>query len=217
MTTKTEWLDWLEASADRLQERYRQAWTRLPLASQGRPEHADRRETASKPWSTIQPHIDRETREVVVHLELPQPHTVEADVRVIGATLAIAVLRCGSGIERAPTKDCYRRAIPLPPKVDPASAVHQVDGHELVIRMRQNGAKRRSSRSAASRSKAAMGTIEVGSGDQDMPSVAQGQASGAKAKAAPQRRAKRISGTTGQVTELPVGTARRNDRGGASD
>jgi hypothetical protein len=47
----------------------------------------------------------------VSSLELPEPHTDEAAVRVIGSTLAISVLRTGSHVERAPAQDCYSRAI----------------------------------------------------------------------------------------------------------
>ena len=53
------------ASADRLQQRYREAWTRLPHSGGS----ASRREDQGpepKRWSVIQPEIDREPSEVVV-------------------------------------------------------------------------------------------------------------------------------------------------------
>lgn len=141
---KTQWLDWVEASADRLQERYRQAWNRAPRGQRGmKPGEEPKR------WTAILPEIDRETRAVVVHLELPEPHTVEAEVRVINSTLSIAVLRTGSDIERAPAENCYRRAIPLPPRVDPKSATHKIHGDELVIRLRPRAARRRTAKSGA--------------------------------------------------------------------
>jgi HSP20 family molecular chaperone IbpA len=151
---KTQWLDWLEAGAGRLQERYREAWNRGPRASK---QASGAQEP--KQWSAIHPEIDRELREVVVHLELPEPHTVEAAVRVIGSTLAISVLRTGSHVERAPAQDCYRRAIPLPPKVNPESATHKIHGDELVIRLQPRVPKRRTTkpRSAAARESTAAG------------------------------------------------------------
>lgn len=163
MMTKTEWLDWLESSTDRLQERYREAWTRLPRRA--RRAQNDNLEPDSKPWCAIQHEIDREPREVVVHLELPAPHTVEADVRVIGSTLAIAVLRTGTNISRAPTEDCYRRAIPLPPRVDPGSAVHKIHGDELVIRMQPETAAqqaRPARASVATRRRRAAAEADIG-------------------------------------------------------
>lgn len=166
MTIKTDWLDWLEASAGRLQRRYRQGWARLPRNRARPADPAEPLGRPGKPWSAIVAHVERDPGEVVVHLDLPDPHTIEADVRVIDSTLAISVLRRGSGIGQARLEDCYRRAIPLPSEVDPGSTVHKVDGDELVIRMQPK-------------------------------------------RATPQKRSRR-SGTTAQVSKLPVGGARRD-------
>ncbi len=132
MMTKTGWLDWFDAARARLQQSYRDVWTRLP-----RNPKREQPTPESKRWSAIRPEIDRKQNFVEVHLELPQPHTVEANVQVIGSTLVITVLRQGSGIDGAPVKDCYRRSIPLPPGVDPRTAEHRVYGGEIVIRLRQ--------------------------------------------------------------------------------
>ncbi len=144
---KTQWLDWLEASRDRMNVRYRTLMTR----AWGEPEPEEPAEEPRR-WSTIHPAIDREDRGVVVHLELPEPHTVEANVRVIDSTLAITVLKSGEDLARAPAENCYRRAIPLPAQVDPRSATHQIDGDELVIRLRHPEPRRRSTRGRAAAS-----------------------------------------------------------------
>lgn len=133
MINKTSWLDWVEASRIRLQQGYRDAWSRLP-----RTPKREQPEPESRRWSTIRPEIDRKASFVEVHLELPQPHTAEADVQIIGSTLVITVLRQGSGIDTAPVKDCYRRSIPLPPGVDPGTAEYRVYGGEIVIRLQQD-------------------------------------------------------------------------------
>lgn len=205
MTTKTEWLSWLEARAGRLQRRYRQARACLPR-------HSDRNATppapvqhTSKTWGAIVAHVEREPQEVVVHLELPKPHTVEADVRVIDSTLAISVLRRGSGIERARLEDCYRRAIPLPPQVDPGSTVHKIHGDELVIRMQPTGIKRRSSKTGAKR--------RTRSADEGVDAPAESSTSVTQAKRSAPKTSGRRSGATAQVSELPVGAARRESRG----
>lgn len=130
MMTKTGWLDWVSASRTRLQQEYRNAWTRLPRSPK-----REQPEPQAKRWSAIRPEIDRKASFVEVHLELPQPHTVEAEVEIIGSTLAITVLRQGSGIDGAPVENCYRRSIPLPPGVDPGTAEHRVYGGEIVIRL----------------------------------------------------------------------------------
>lgn len=187
---KTQWLDWLEASTDRLQERYREAWNRAPR-------RINRAAPAEEPkqWSTIHPEIDREAREVVVHLELPEPHTVEAAVRVINSTLSIAVLKRGSDIERASAEDCYRRSIPLPPKVDPNSATHKIHGDELVIRMRPRAPRRRPSDKAANGAELTEGERHASGARQ-----ANGAKSGAglNAAATPARATTTAAGTRGQ-------------------
>lgn len=130
MMTKTGWLDWVHATTARLQQGYRDVWTRLQRTSQ-----REQPAPESKKWSAIKPVVERKQSGVEIHLELPQPHTVEAEVQIIGSSLVITVLRQGSGIDGALVKDCYRRSIPLPEGVDPTTAEHRVYGGEIVIRM----------------------------------------------------------------------------------
>lgn len=208
MANMSEWQEWLEARADSLQERYREVWTKLPRRGR-RPEPVVHPEPSTKPWCTIHPKIDRTSQEaVILHLELPEPHTVEADVRVIGSTLAIAVLRRGRGIDKARVEECYRRAIPLPPEVDPGSAVHDVLGDELVIRLRPQGTKRGSRKRAATRNgrdPAWLGETNPQDGDgATVPPV----------KAAPRRRGKRSNGNSG-AAKTQDRAGRRPQRGGA--
>ncbi|MEQ8861506.1 MAG: Hsp20/alpha crystallin family protein [Pseudomonadales bacterium] len=146
MITKTEWLGWVDTTTARLQQSYRDVWTRLQR-SPSREQPASK----SKQWSAIRPEIERKQSSVEIRLELPQPHTVEADVRVIGSSLVISVLRHGSGIDGAPAEDCYRRAIPIPDGADPYSAEHRVYGGEIVIRLRQTPENAGAAPSAAPR------------------------------------------------------------------
>ncbi len=140
---KTQWLDWVEAGAERLQQRYREARNRASGRA-GEPEPVEPR----KCWSLVRAEVDREDRDIVIHIDLPEPHTDLASVRVINSTLSIAVLKTGSDIRRAPAEDFYRRAIPLPPKVDPRSATHRIHGDELVIRMHTAAPRRQAAADA---------------------------------------------------------------------
>lgn len=209
MTIKTQWLDWLEARADRLQERYRQAWTRLPRRSP-RQETFEPEEPASKRWCTIHAKVARQQDLIVVQLELPAPHAVEADVRVIGATLAIAVLRNGSGIKHARVEDCYRRAIPLPELANPETAVYEVHGDELVIRMEPKAITRRSPGKSSSGRKRASDKRAGGSLDRRLAEqVPRRQAAAGTGKVRQKKRASQVPRGPAQVTELPVGAARQ--------
>ena len=127
---KQQWLDWVEHHALRLKSRY--GLSIVPHTATPRhsaPNHA-------RQWSAMPARVAQEDGGIVVHVDLPKPHTREAVVRIIGSTLSIAVLRSGSDIDHAAADECYRRAIPLPSEMKVDTESHSFDGDRLVIRLR---------------------------------------------------------------------------------